>query len=140
MAALYKHQCEQKVDKGGYVTFWPTPNIKKYAEKIPAQKISMQSFLYNQNCTGALTYSDPDLTIDKIGGPKCSYFVSALTAWSKNYPFRFKTEHIWLFVLQGVAVHVDQNAEKLRNKYVKHDGKKTIEIEISANPPHEEWV
>eukprot|EP01083_Nonionella_stella_P013084 36911_1 len=140
MAALYKHQCEHKVDKGGSVTFWPTPNLKQSAEKLPAQKISMQSFLDNQNCTGALTYSDPDLPIVQIGGQTCSFLVSALTAWSKHYPFRFKPEHIWLLVLQGVAVHVDQNAEKLRSKYVKHDGKKTLEIEISANPPHEEWV
>ena len=42
-------------------------------------------------------------------------------------------------ILQAVAVHVDQNAEKLRNKYVKHEGKE-IEIEVSANPSYEEWI
>eukprot|EP01083_Nonionella_stella_P307731 1082796_1 len=140
MAELYKYQCEHKVDKDGSVTFWPTPKLKPSAEKLRASKISMQAFLDDQNCNGALTYSDPDLPIVQIGGKTCSFLVSALTAWSQHYPFRFKPEHVWLLVLQGVAVHVDQNAEKLREKYVKHDGKKKLEIEISGNPPHEEWV
>ena len=48
-------------------------------------------------------------------------------------------EHIWLLILQSVAVHVDQNAEKLRNKYVEHDGQKELLVEVSANPSHKEW-
>jgi len=57
-----------------------------------------------------------------------SFITSALDSWSNHYPFRFKPEHIWLLILQAVAIHVDQNAEKLRAKYVNHKGKMTLTV------------
>jgi len=85
---------------------------------------------------------DPTSDIIQNGGRGnvCSFITSALTAWSSHYPFRFRPEHIWLLILQGVAVHVDQNAEKLRKKYVEHEGKKTLIIDVSPNPSAKEWM
>ena len=55
-------------------------------------------------------------------------------AWSQHYPFRFKPGHIWLLKLQAVAIAVAENAEKLRDKCVKHDEKMKLKIDISAIP------
>jgi hypothetical protein len=37
-------------------------------------------------------------------------------------------DHIWLLICQGFARHVNVNAEKLRRDFVKHEGKKLLEI------------
>lgn len=42
--------------------------------------------------------------------------MNAIISWSKHYPFRLPVEHIWLLMLQAIAVHIDQNADKLRSK------------------------
>eukprot|EP00484_Ammonia_sp_Unknown_P009678 CAMPEP_0197077568 /NCGR_PEP_ID=MMETSP1384-20130603/212682_1 /TAXON_ID=29189 /ORGANISM="Ammonia sp." /LENGTH=439 /DNA_ID=CAMNT_0042516433 /DNA_START=81 /DNA_END=1400 /DNA_ORIENTATION=+ len=139
MQELYKHKAQYKVNETGSVTFWPTPNCKPSSKKLPRSKINIAQFLPDQNCKRALTHSDPDTEIVTEQSKTCSFLVAALTAWREHYPFRFKPEHIWLLILQGVAVHVDKNAEKLRAKYVNHEDKKKLEIEISANPSRKEW-
>merc|ERR550525_2325282 len=78
--------------------------------------------------------SDPNVQVVQSGArrpwdsPTSGFIDAAVTAWSKHYPIRFKPEHIWLLILQGVAVHFDHNAEKLRKKYVNHDGKMKLEV------------
>merc|ERR1719242_359212 len=86
-------------------------------------------------CSGELeASSDPDVQVVlsngwmRSRGSICGFIDASLTAWSNHYPIRFKPEHIWLLILQGVAVHVDQNAEKLRRKYVNHNGKMTLKV------------
>jgi len=36
---------------------------------------------------------------------------------------------IWLLVLQALGMHIDQNSEALRKRFVNHDGKKTLTVE-----------
>eukprot|EP00483_Globobulimina_turgida_P002237 UN02239 len=141
MLELFKHKCKHKILDNGSVTFWPTPNCKPSQQKLATNKISMNNMLNKENCTAAAAYSNPnDEIIQQQYGNTCSFITSSLTAWSQHYPFRFRAEHIWLLILQSVAVHVDQNAEKLRKKYVDHDGKKELLVEISGNPSPKEWM
>jgi len=49
---------------------------------------------------------------------------------------------IWLQILQGLANHVNANAEALRHHFVSHDGKKLIEIkrdEFVKGDPDNDW-
>eukprot|EP01083_Nonionella_stella_P195198 719262_1 len=139
MTELYAYKCKNQINKDGSVTFWPTPNCKPSTTRIDTETMSMDTILSKENCKSAAAYSNPE---DEIvnNGARNSFIVSSLRAWSEHYPFRFRPEHIWLLILQSVAVHVDQNAEKLRDKYVTHEDKKTLIIEISASPSAKEWM
>ena len=138
---LYHHKARYNINDNGSVTFYPTPNCKPATDKLETNKISLQSILEQQDCTEIYTYSDPDQQVIQPSYPKgvCSFITGAIMAWSEHYPFRIRVEHIWLLILQAVAIHVDQNAEKLRSKYVEHEGKVTLKIDIPGVPSREEW-
>ena len=140
---LFHHEAKYEIDDNGSVTFWPTPNCEVATKKLESQKMTVECIPRNQQCTKAAIFSDPDIEIVTECNWKygvSSFIISSLTAWSKHYPFRFRPEHIWLLILQATAVHVDQNAEKLRSKYVKHKGKMQLNVDVSANPSYEEWI
>ena len=49
-------------------------------------------------------------------------------AFDKHLPLSLTPDFFWLLITQGLSQHVEANSEALRNKFVKHDGKKTLEI------------
>lgn len=49
-------------------------------------------------------------------------------AFSDHRPLVLSPDMLWLLVLQGFANHVNANAEKLRSKFVQHEGRATIEV------------
>eukprot|EP01083_Nonionella_stella_P237531 833183_1 len=54
-------------------------------------------------------------------------FISALHACFMNhFPLQLRADDIWIIIAQGIASHIVQNAEKLRDKFVSFDGKKEI--------------
>ena len=56
--------------------------------------------------------------------------VSALhTAWSNHYPLVLTPDVVWLCIAQGLAQHINANAEKLRHLFVEHEGKKTLVVQ-----------
>ena len=56
-------------------------------------------------------------------------FIAAVTAAFKDhYPLALRPQHFWLMVAQGVATHVDLHAEAVRQGWVAHEGKKTLEV------------
>ncbi|XP_064400332.1 uncharacterized protein LOC135346585 [Halichondria panicea] len=55
--------------------------------------------------------------------------VSAIHAcWSQHYALVLSPDMIWLCIAQGLAQHINQNAEKLRSKLVEHEGKKDLKV------------
>ena len=57
-------------------------------------------------------------------------FVQACeTAWAKHVPVRISCTHIWLLILQAVALHVDAHSEELRDRWVNFDGKKKLFVD-----------
>jgi len=136
---LQQHKAKWSINENGSVTFYPTPNCKASKQQFETQPLSLDRILEKQGCSKAAAYSDPQHHIVQQNENVCSFLTAALTAWSEHYPFRLRCEHIWLLILQGVAVHVDQNAEKLRKKYVQHEGKQILEVEVSADPSAKEW-
>jgi hypothetical protein len=63
------------------------------------------------------------------GGVHANGFIAAVTtAFAEHRPLALRPEHIWTLVLQAVAVHVNQNAEELRSRFVAHDGKLALTV------------
>ena len=69
-------------------------------------------------------------------------FLEAVTrAYHLHYPIALSPDMIWLQILQGLASHVNANAEELRHHFVTHEGKKLIKIRrdnfIKGNPDND---
>jgi len=54
------------------------------------------------------------------------FIAAATAAFANHYPLALRPQHFWLMVLQATAVHVEQNAEEVRAKWVAHEGKKAL--------------
>lgn len=67
--------------------------------------------------------------ISLINPVKCHPFLRAVhLAFSEHYPLVLSPDAIWLCLIQGLATHINANAEKFRHLFVDHEGKKTIAI------------
>ena len=65
-----------------------------------------------------------------------------LKAFAEHYPLVINPDDIWLLIAQGFAQHVNQNAEKLRGKFVQHEGKEIIRVERDGfvkGSPDNDW-
>lgn len=52
-------------------------------------------------------------------------FVGAVhAAYARHYPLVISPDMIWQCIAQGFAIHVNRNAERLRDLFVTHEGKK----------------
>lgn len=49
-------------------------------------------------------------------------------AYAKHRPLVLSPDMVWLSITQGFALHINENAEKLRKKLVHFEGKKQIDI------------
>ena len=56
-------------------------------------------------------------------------FVKAVhAAFASHYPLILSPDMVWLCIMQGFSAHVNRNAEKLRKKFVSHEGKVEIGV------------
>eukprot|EP00037_Helgoeca_nana_P032176 m.412558 g.412558 ORF g.412558 m.412558 type:complete len:431 (-) comp28878_c0_seq1:361-1653(-) len=83
----------------------------------------------------------PTNTVDVF--TKQNMLVKAVhTAFFEHHPLILTPDIIWLTIAQGLANHVDQNAEDLREHFVSHTGKAEIEIvrpEFVKGSPRNDW-
>src|SRR6185437_10097518 len=49
-------------------------------------------------------------------------------AFAKHYPLVLSPDDVWLCLAQGFAMHIDQNADALRERFVRHPGQLTLEV------------
>lgn len=54
---------------------------------------------------------------------------AAHDAFFEHYPLRLTPDSVWFCIAQGFAHHVALNAESLRKRFVRHEGKKTLVVE-----------
>ena len=47
-------------------------------------------------------------------------------SYVNHMPVSVNPDILWMLIVQGFSRHIDQNAEKLRNKFVDFDGKKAL--------------
>lgn len=55
-------------------------------------------------------------------------------AYGQHYPLTLAPDDVWLCLVQGLALHVQENAEAQRERFVRHKEKKAIEVETSVDP------
>lgn len=61
--------------------------------------------------------------------PPLHGLVSALQhAFDQHYPLVLSPDDIWLCIAQGFALHVNANAEALRGRFVRHDGRSSLTV------------
>ena len=50
-------------------------------------------------------------------------------SYAKHIPVSISPDILWMLIILGFSRHIDQNAEKLRNKLVNFDGQKTLIVD-----------
>jgi hypothetical protein len=62
-------------------------------------------------------------------GSRCHPFIDAIhIAFSQHRPLTISPDAIWLLIAQGFSHHVSENAESLRARLVRHEGKRELRI------------
>lgn len=68
---------------------------------------------------------------------------AAHVAFSQHRPLVLSPDMIWVTIVQGLAQHIKNHAEKLRSRFVGHAGKLTIQVERSdlvQGSPENAWA
>lgn len=82
----------------------------------------------------ALAWSCPDTLLRTPGHP---LFDAVQIAFDKHRPLELSPDAIWLTIAHGFAMYVNENAEALRPRFVRHEGKKTLKVEVVAEGPQD---
>eukprot|EP01084_Bolivina_argentea_P058715 107199_1 len=131
---LKQHKCDYHLNKDG-VTFYPAPYLsnselgKKLLNTVSFEKSKQfQNILKETKCDPNKLEALYNYNSKVIKTPNDVHaFIAALEiAFFKHYPLSLSVSQIWILILQAVGMHIDENAEKLRNKFVKHQGKKDL--------------
>lgn len=87
---------------------------------------------YYKLCNAIVATSFDDA---KLNAPAYArtFFSMLMTAYAEHRPIAISPDDVWLLISQGVAHHINQNAETLRDKLVSHQGK--IELVVETNQP-----
>ena len=66
-------------------------------------------------------------------GADCGMFAAIFTAYSHHYRLRTSPDDWWFCVIKRVACAIDRSSSKasVRNMFVDHEGKKTIEVPVN---------
>ena len=60
--------------------------------------------------------------------------VDALSiAYSQHRPITISPDMVWLMLMQGFGIHINENSESLRKKIVNFSGKKNLDVEVSKS-------
>jgi hypothetical protein len=72
--------------------------------------------------------------------PGSSLYDVASDAFKRHYPLVIRPDDVWLTVSAGFAEMISDNAKKLRDKFVKHQGKVRLTVLTSPSPKWEDEV
>jgi hypothetical protein len=61
-------------------------------------------------------------------------------AFSEHRPLLLTPDDIWMVIAQGFAQHVNNHAERLRKRFVRHEGKVTLEVTTFNLSTPEDWA
>ncbi|UQA61935.1 DUF4419 domain-containing protein [Polyangium aurulentum] len=89
--------------------------------------------LLRKNCRAiASACNAPELV--QIHEPMHPFLQAVAFSYAQHRPLTLAPDDVWLCLLQGLALHVQENAEGLRSHFVRHEGKKTISVESGEEP------
>ncbi|MEW6735493.1 MAG: DUF4419 domain-containing protein [Acidobacteriota bacterium] len=77
---------------------------------------------------------------DKIHGSLLHPLLYAVhLAFSQHRPLIITPDDIWMTISQGFAQHINNHAEKLRSKFVRHKGKMTLKVTAARLVDLNDW-
>lgn len=65
-------------------------------------------------------------SVDESG----SFLRTAMKAFADHYPLVIRPDDIWILMSYAFSRHVNENAEKLRSRFVTHQGKKVLTVNL----------
>lgn len=90
---------------------------------------------------GAVIAKSPELE-HVIAPPRLAQFnrmngfaLAVHRAFSEHRPLTLSPDALWLAILQGFALHVREHEPELRQRFVAHQGKKTLKV-VTGQVPH----
>ena len=114
-------------------TFSASPNAERCAEALPnATMKDYINYKLGYKVESCYKHSDSVVQSSRRGlssSDRMNALVRAIhVAFDRHYPLVLSPDMIWLCIMQGLSLHVNENAEKLRSKFVSHQGKKEIVV------------
>lgn len=77
---------------------------------------------------------------DEIHGSPLHPFLHAVhLAFSQHRPLIITPDDIWMTISQGFAQHINNHAEKLRSKFVRHKGKMALKVTATRLVELNDW-
>jgi hypothetical protein len=86
---------------------------------FPKTKYTIES--HGTNAVGPLLMSKGNAFIDALN-----------TAYNSHLGIVLSPDDVWLLISQGVATHINMNAEALRTLFVSHEGKLVLEVNLDT--------
>jgi len=125
----------QEVKRG--ITFLVEPNVtpgghyskdsSRMREPKPSDSLEQAWRKMGENCAIEAMSPAPPGCVEVF--TKQNLFVKAVhAAFYGHHPLILSPDIIWITIAQGLANHVDQNAELLRSRFVLHEGKKELVV------------
>jgi len=74
---------------------------------------------------------------------QCGFVHAVYLAFTHHIPLCFGPDDLWNLIIQGVSIHIAQNAEELRDMFVDFDGKKMLMIRrdhFVKGSPRNDWA
>ncbi len=105
----------------------PTTTPRLFVERLVNRSVESCSFASEEVCD-----------VKAYHGLVCA----AHYAFAKHYPLVLSPDMIWLTIGQGLARHINNNAESMRNNFVTHDGKEMIKVRRDTffkGNPENDW-
>lgn len=120
----------EPVNEEYYAKYWERQVVpedehcRPYSTKLPARKIRYFSPL-------------PENAVKEYGSNR--FMTCVLRAYSSHLPLRLSPDAVWFAITHGLSHHVNANSEKLRSKFVSHEGKKVLQIFVPPSFTDKDW-
>jgi hypothetical protein len=70
------------------------------------------------------------------------FLAAAKEAYNRHWGLTISPDDVWLMIAHGLALHIGENAEKLREQFVSHEGKKALMVRRDGfvkGSPDNDW-
>jgi hypothetical protein len=112
-------------------------------ERLPPKSDSdLRRVLSTLGTPQAFSIPDADAPVVELLDNPNLFATAVYIAFFKHYPLKINPNIVWLTILQGFALYVSGNAELLRDRFVAHEGKQTLEIvrpDFRFGSPSNDW-
>jgi len=96
----------------------------KFADSPYSKFMPQKRYYYTEETKSLVIESYGEIKSQVIKHHGHGLFATIFEAFAKHYNLALKPDHLWQVILEGFAIHVKNNAEELRSKFVSFEGKK----------------